>query len=94
MQKDTIPGWAALGIIAFLIVFGVVFGYLITWDAETDAVTLRHPQRGHVIQCGPYKYIGGFGGSRGVRSDRNRAEGMLRRCVEHNLKGGYERVTG
>jgi hypothetical protein len=66
--------------------------YLLSWEAETEAVTLRHPQSGHVVQCGPDRYLGGLG--KNARRQRNHAKGMLHRCLDHNLEGGYQRVTG
>jgi hypothetical protein len=92
MAQQTIPGWVALGIIGLILAGGLVGGYLLTWETETEAVVLRHPQSGHVIQCGPYKYETGFG--KPFRRERSYAAGMLRRCLDHNLKGGYQRVAG
>jgi hypothetical protein len=87
-----VPGWVALAIVCSPFAVGIVMGYLATWDAEAEAITLRHPQSGHVIRCGPYKYIGGFG--RVSRRHKSEAEGMLQRCLDGSLKDGYRRATG
>ena len=65
-----------------LVALVTVFGLL---AACTSTVTLRHPQTGATVECGPYYSAGLYYG---------RATERERTCVYDYQRQGYERVPG
>ncbi len=52
--------------------------------ARIEAVTLKHPETGHIVQCGPYTGLTGYTYSGAVMQQRG--------CVVDYKDQGYVRV--
>ena len=66
---------AFLLISAFLVACGTI-----------DAVTLKHPVTGEIVQCGPHTGLG--------KSSFAATAALQRGCIEDFKEQGFQRVTG
>ena len=67
--------------LAFLLISTVLAGCM-----SIDAVVLKHPETGEIVQCGPHSGLG--------RSAFAVTAQLQRGCIQDFKEQGFQRVTG